>query len=184
MLALVVGGAASGKSAFAEALVLGMPGRRVYVATMEAYDAESQKRVARHRARRADYGFTTFEQPRHLSSLVMPDDANALLDCMGNLVANELYAMPFADDPRWPEAHWHEVAEHVAQDTLRLARSCANLTVVANEVCLAGTSYEGETLPYLRCLALVNRRLAARADFVCEVVAGCPNVLKGELPCV
>ena len=50
MLTLVIGGAASGKSAFAESLCLRVPLPRTYLATMQIWDAECAARVARHRA--------------------------------------------------------------------------------------------------------------------------------------
>ena len=69
MLTLVVGGSASGKSAFAERLAVqsGLP--RFYVATMRVWDAESEKRVARHRAMRREKRFETLECPLHLEKL-------------------------------------------------------------------------------------------------------------------
>ena len=193
MLSLVVGGAASGKSAYAEALVLGLEGQRVYVATMEPWDEECVARIARHRERRAGFGFETLECPRDLCGLEVRAHANVLLDCMGNLLANELYAPHEQGDvaQRAPQA-----VERVVAGVRRLASQCKNLTIVSNEVCVAGTAYEGDTLPYLQALARVNRMVAAEADFVCEVVAGLPNVLRacggaapggppkeGESPC-
>ncbi|MBR3318847.1 MAG: bifunctional adenosylcobinamide kinase/adenosylcobinamide-phosphate guanylyltransferase [Atopobiaceae bacterium] len=221
MFSLIVGGAASGKSAFAEQLALARAGRRTYIATMEPYDEECVARIAKHRARRADYGFATLECPRNLGQARVDKSANILLDCVGNLVANELYTAPEeggpasdattqvtatsigpASDAPFPdapprattspgkpiacphslyEARWPHVARRIAADVLRLRDACANLTVVTNEVCLGGTEYEGDTIPYMRCLAFVNRLLATEADLVCEIVAGMPNVLKGDL---
>ena len=63
-----------------------------------------------------------------------------------------------------------------------LLRCCRHLTIVTNEVFSGGAEYAGDTLSYLRQLALVNRTLAARADLVVELVAGCANVLKGKEP--
>ncbi|MFR5795804.1 MAG: bifunctional adenosylcobinamide kinase/adenosylcobinamide-phosphate guanylyltransferase [Christensenellales bacterium] len=91
MLTLVIGGSASGKSAFAERLAVqsGLP--RFYVATMRVWDAESERRVARHRDMRREKQFDTLECPIGLDRLILPARGTALLEDMGNLVANELY---------------------------------------------------------------------------------------------
>ena len=60
MLALVTGGSGSGKSAWAEDLVLSLgEGRRIYIATMYPFDEESHRRIERHRKMRAGKGFET-----------------------------------------------------------------------------------------------------------------------------
>ena len=67
MLILVSGGAASGKSEYAESLIVRAGHeKRTYIATMEIFDAEGTRRAARHRAMRAGKGFTTLECPRGL----------------------------------------------------------------------------------------------------------------------
>ena len=64
MTALVVGGAASGKSQLAEQLILQSTARpRVYIATMQVWDSESERRVQKHRAMRAEKQFSTLEVP-------------------------------------------------------------------------------------------------------------------------
>ena len=72
MLTLVLGGAASGKSAYAESLVLktGLP--RYYLATMQVWDAECAARVEKHRKMRAQKQFETLECPLHLDRLALP----------------------------------------------------------------------------------------------------------------
>lgn len=170
MLTLVIGGAASGKSEFAENLVLTLPGRRVYVATMEPYDGECLARIEKHRRQRAGKGFLTLERYRDLGGLEVPTGANVLLECMSNLLANELYS---------PQGGGSAA---VLGGVERLCARCANLTIVTNEVFSGGKDYEGDTLRYLRALGSVNRALAARANRVVEVVCGCANVLKGRLP--
>lgn len=169
MFTLVIGGAASGKSKFAEAHALKLPGRRIYLATMEPLGAEGRARVERHRRLRAGKGFETVERYTGLAGLLLPDGANILMECLGNLLANELYS------PRGGGAD----AVLAGMDRL-LARS-AHLTVVTNEVCSGGTDYARDTLTYMQELAHINRTLAARADFVVEVVCSLPNVLKGAL---
>lgn len=94
MFTLVIGGAASGKSEYAEAHVETLPGRRLYIATMEPWDEECRARIARHQAARAHKRFTTVECYRNLSQLTVPPDSNVLLECLGNLVANERYGRP------------------------------------------------------------------------------------------
>lgn len=167
MFILVTGGAASGKSEFAEEHALKLPGRRIYLATMEPFGAEARARVKRHRQMRAGKGFETVERYTDLRGLEVGPDANILLECLGNLTANELYS------PRGGGAD----AVLDGMDHL-LARS-AHLTVVTNEVCSGGTDYAGDTLRYMRELARLNRTLAVQADLVVEVVCGLPNVLKG-----
>ena len=170
MLNLIIGGAGSGKSAFAEELVCRLDGQRVYLATMEAGDAESQKKIARHRMLRAPYGFLTVERSTDLAGAPVPAGANVLLEDLANLLANEM----FSENGGGADAARRGV------DAL-LERS-KNLTVVTNELFSGGTDYAGETLCYLKELARLNRALAARADLAVELVCGLPNVLKGKLP--
>ena len=64
----------------------------------------------------------------------------------------------------------------------RLAGRCRHLIVVSGDVFADGERYDGETARYLQALAALNRRAAALADAVCEVVCGIPVPLKGKLP--
>lgn len=91
MLTLVVGGAASGKSAYAECLVLQTALPRYYLATMQVWDAECAARVEKHRRMRAEKQFETLECPLHLGTVHLPARGTALLEDLGNLTANELY---------------------------------------------------------------------------------------------
>lgn len=170
MLTLVIGGAASGKSEWAEGLVLSLPGQRVYLATMEPWDDECRARIAKHRLARACKGFATVERYTGLDGLRLPAGSNVLLECMGNLVANELYAPGGGG------------AEAALRGVESLLAHCAHLTVVTNEVFSGGRDYAGDTTAYLEALARVNRALALRADLAVELVCGIPNVLKGAFP--
>ena len=91
MLTLVLGGAASGKSEYAESLVLRTTGPRWYLATMQIWDAECAARVEKHRKMRAAKQFETVECPLHLEKLRLPARGTVLLEDLGNLAANELY---------------------------------------------------------------------------------------------
>ena len=168
MFTLVIGGAASGKSAWAEDYVLRLPGKRIYLATMQPYGEEARRRVEKHRAQRAGMGFETLEWETNLCGASVPEGSNVLLEDLSNLLANELYS------PRG------EGAGAALRGVESLLARCEHLTVVTNEVFSGGTDYLGDTLRFLRELALLNRLLAERADRVIEVVCGLPNVLKGE----
>lgn len=170
MLTLVVGGAASGKSEYAERLVLQTALPRYYLATMQVWDAECAARVEKHRRMRAEKQFETLECPLHLGTVRLPARGTALLEDLGNLTANELY------DP----AGAGETAASAILDGLdRLAAQCEHLVVVSNEVFSGGANYAGETDRYLKALAQVNNALAARADAVVRVVCGIPVYHKG-----
>lgn len=81
MIVLVTGGSGCGKSTWAEKLVASLPeDNRFYIATMQVYDDESVKRVARHRAQRADKGFTTIECEKDLASADVPEGSTVLLE--------------------------------------------------------------------------------------------------------
>ncbi len=170
MLTMIIGGAGSGKSAFAEALVQTLPGKRIYLATMSATDTESRERIQRHRLQREGHRFETLECFCNLAEAKIPEGANVLLEDLSNLLANEL----FSPDGRGPEAVWYGLKQ--------LIKHCGRLTVVTNEVFSGGCDYEETSLDYMRHLAALNRLLAEEADLVVEVVCGLPNVLKGRLP--
>ena len=170
MLSLIIGGAGSGKSALAEALCCRLEGPRLYIATMQAADGESMKRIEKHRRQREGLRFDTLECPYSLDRAEIPQGANALLEDLSNLLANELFS---------PEGGG---ADAVRRGLQKACERCANLTVVTNEVFSGGTDYGEGTLQFLQELAALNRELAAKADLVAEAVCGLPNVLKGALP--
>ena len=174
-MTLVMGGSASGKSAWAEELVLKSPYRpRIYIATMEPYDDECLRRIQRHRELRAHKGFETLECYRALEHLRVPERSTVLLECMGNLCANELFQ---------PGGSRKAAMESILRGVEALCRQCGRLIVVSNDTFSGGSRYAEGTLEYLRLLGQVNRELAARADEVCEVVCAVPIYYKGESPC-
>lgn len=112
MLHIVYGGSASGKSSYAESFAMSLQGegRLLYIATMYPYkwntteiDPETMQRIERHRAMRADKGFDTVECYRHVEHIVAKRQDVLLLECMSNLLANEMYLEPDADDGGRPE---------------------------------------------------------------------------------
>ena len=166
MFTLVIGGAASGKSEYAERIVTGLDGPRVYLAAMEPFGPEAEARIARHRAMRAARGFETAERYTDIGNVPLPEGANVLLEDMGNLAANEMFS---------PAGRG---AEAILPGVEALLARCRHLTVVTNEVFSGGTDYAGDTLRYLAALGEINCRLAARADRVTEVICGLPQIRK------
>lgn len=173
MLTLVLGGAASGKSEYAESLVLKTALPRYYLATMQVWDAECAARVEKHRKMRAAKQFETVECPLHLDAVRLPARGTALLEDLGNLAANELYD---------PTGAGENAAAAILRGLDLLAAQCEHLIVVSNEVFSGGADYEGDTDRYLRALAQVSNAFAARADNVVRVVCGVPVYYKGVEP--
>ncbi len=169
MLTLVSGGSASGKSEYAEGLATAVADRpRLYIATMQVYDAEGEARVARHRAMRAEKGFETLECPEDLLHAPIPAGCTALLECLSNLTANECFG----------PVGFEGVTERILAGIDRLCRLAGEVVIVTNEVFSDGIDYGETTEAYLSVLAALNRAAAARADRVVEVVCGIPVVWK------
>ena len=168
MLMLVSGGSGSGKSEFAEGLVVsaGLE-ERVYLATMQVWDQESVRRVERHRAMRAGKGFATLECPTGLDRLEVPAGSAVLLEDLSNLSAKE-YFSPQRDG----------AFDRVLAGIQRAAARAELLVVVTNELYSDGVRYDPETAAYLELLARLNRAIAAQADGVYEVVCGIPVAWK------
>ena len=168
MIELVTGGSGSGKSEYAErrAARLCGGGTLIYLAAMKPYGEEGKKRVARHRKLREGKGFVTVERYTDYADLEIPPNATALLECLSNLVANEMFDAGGC------------YIKRVTDGVLHLADTCENLVIVTNEVFSDGICYEGDTETYKRALAEVNKRIAAMADVVCEVACAVPNIIK------
>ena len=118
MLTLVTGGSGSGKSAFAEDRVLSFgDAQRIYIATMHPFDEESHKRIERHQKMRAGKGFETVECYTGLKDVKLPAGCVVLLECMSNLVANEM----FREDGFHPEVSYLEYLGKINQTAAQRA---------------------------------------------------------------
>lgn len=171
MIVLVIGGSGSGKSAWAERLAVTLPGvARVYLATMQAADGESLRRVERHRAQRADKGFQTVEAAMDLAKVPLPEKAVVLVEDVPNWAANEMFGG--GDTARMIPA------------LQSLAQRARHLILVTGNVFADGVAYDETTMAYLKLLAEVSAAAAEMADAVVEVVCGLPMYVKGEIPCM
>jgi adenosylcobinamide kinase/adenosylcobinamide-phosphate guanylyltransferase len=169
MRTLVIGGGASGKSEYAEELFSSLGGKKYYVATMMPYGTDSLGRIEKHRQARRDRGFFTIEHYADIGKLALPESVAVLLECLGNLTANELFSRGLSEDT---------AVDSILSGIDSLASQSSDIVVVTNEVFSGGSDYDEGTKAYIRTLGSVNTALAARFDRVYEVVCGIPTVIK------
>lgn len=167
MTTLILGGAASGKSEYAEAVVMAYHKPRIYLATMENIGSTAQRRIDRHRQLRAEKGFLTIECPRNLTELSLPQGHILLLECVSNLFANEMYAT-------YPPISGMEAAQRCLTGIHAVRKQAEHTVLVSNNVFDDGRDYDAETEDYIQGLAWLNAQLAQQADAVTEVVCGIP----------
>ncbi len=164
---LVLGGARSGKSAYAESLLEGAPS--LYLATGQALDGEMAERIDRHRRRRGP-GWSTLEEPVDLSDAlerVLRPDRPVLVDCLTMWISNLMQA---GRDVERSLDHLCEV----------LANPAGPVVLVSNEIGL-GLVPEGSLSRRFRDhQGTVNQRVAAICPRVVFVAAGLPLVLKDQ----
>lgn len=217
MLHIVYGGSASGKSSYAESFAMSLQGdgRLLYIATMYPYkwntteiDPETMQRIERHRAMRADKGFDTVECYRHVEHIVAKRQDVLLLECMSNLLANEMYLEPDGKAGSDKEKTGIEgnagsdmektgidgnagsdmaetmspVSRKIVQTLIDLSMRVQELVIVTNDVFSDGGSltYDESTREYVKNLAEINCALAREAATVTEVVCGIPVKIIGD----
>ena len=195
MFAVVVGVSGSGKSEYAEnrAVRLAEGGKLYYAAAMEPYGRDAEARIERHRRLRSGKGFRTLECYRNIEELVGMigpkecREATILLECMSNLLANEMFSpdarLSCAGSDRCPmeseagtqpEKTGADVVEKILSGISVLVRQTKNLIVVTNDVFADGCTYDKETQDYIKNLGAIIRRLAEAADEAVEVVYTIP----------
>ena len=165
---LVLGGARSGKSRFAESL---SEGTKHYIATAQAFDDEMRERIASHKKQRGTV-WATHEVPFDLVTKLKDIDAAdnfILLDCLTLWLFNLLLA----------EA---DCAEMVAELIDHLKTAKAQIVIVSNEVGLGIVPDNALSRAFRDLQGIANQGVAAVADHVVFMAAGLPLVLKGSLP--
>lgn len=167
---LILGGAASGKSAFAERLVTAAGGQRVYIATAEAQDAEMKAKIAAHQQARGP-NWTTRVAPLDLNRALQETDHGAaiLLDGVTLWLSNVM--AQGAGFGGAVDAFLGAVETHPGP-----------LVIVSDEVGQGIVPENALARAFRNALGQLNQDLAARADCVIGVMAGLPFALKGDLP--
>ncbi|WP_439153918.1 bifunctional adenosylcobinamide kinase/adenosylcobinamide-phosphate guanylyltransferase [Yoonia sp.] len=169
-LTLVLGGAASGKSAFAETLVLQGTNAPVYIATAQIFDAEMAAKVSRHRDQRGNHWFT-IEEPLDLPSVLgrCTQDQAVLIDCATLWLTNVILGD-------------HDIAAHTNRLSAALRACPAPVVIVSNEVGQGIVPDNALSRKFRNAQGTLNQIIAAEADLVVAIMAGLPLTLKGTLP--
>jgi adenosylcobinamide kinase / adenosylcobinamide-phosphate guanylyltransferase len=167
-LTLVLGGARSGKSRYAESTVMASPPPWLYVATAEPFDDEMTARIAEHRERRGR-DWRTIEAPLDLAGAISSAAASStiLVDCLTLWLSNLMFKERDID------------AEIERLEAAMTARK-APVILVSNEVGFGIVPDNAQARRFRDLQGRLNQRIAARADRVVLVVAGLPMFVKGK----
>ncbi|MEM9786625.1 MAG: bifunctional adenosylcobinamide kinase/adenosylcobinamide-phosphate guanylyltransferase [Pseudomonadota bacterium] len=169
-VSLVLGGAASGKSAYAENMILRTGLAPVYIATAQVFDDEMAAKVQRHKKSRGT-GWHTIEAPINVAAAIKAARADqaVLLDCatlwLTNIILGEL-----------------DLDQNINDLLEALRCSKAPIVIVSNEVGQGIVPDNALSRRFRNAQGTLNQQIAAQADIVVAVMAGLPLVLKGTLP--
>jgi adenosylcobinamide kinase / adenosylcobinamide-phosphate guanylyltransferase len=165
---LVLGGARSGKSRYAEQVAMSSRPPWIYLATAESFDDEMATRIAQHKDRRSQ-DWLTIDAPLDLAGAlaVIPRSATVLIDCLTLWLSNLMLAERDID------------AEIERLEAAMLAHE-APLVLVSNEVGFGIVPDNALARRFRDFQGLLNQRIAARAGRVVLVVAGLPMIVKGQ----
>jgi len=169
-LTLVIGGAASGKSDFAEKLVMASGLARAYIATAQSFDKEMEQKIAKHKARRGK-DWQTYENPlAPWNALANIDPKHiTLLDCASLWLSNILLGE-------------HDLDKAKSQLFTSLKNHKGPIIIVTNEVGQGVVPDNALARKFRQQQGELNQQLAVLADLVVLVTAGLPLALKGTLP--
>ncbi len=166
---LVLGGARSGKSAFAENLVLSGEGKAHYIATGRAWDDEMKDRISLHLGRRGDV-WTTHEEPLSLTEVLRQLDRPEhiiLVDCLTLWVTNLMM-----EEGRDVEVAFAPLVQHAAH-------AQAKIVFVSNEVGLGIVPENKMARQFRDHAGRLHQQIAAVAKEVYLIAAGLPLKMNG-----
>ncbi|CAD6881957.1 Adenosylcobinamide kinase (EC 2.7.1.156) / Adenosylcobinamide-phosphate guanylyltransferase (EC 2.7.7.62) [Methylomonas albis] len=173
MIELVLGGARSGKSRYAEqqALACGLP--VVYIATAEAGDDEMHSRIQHHQQRRPAH-WLTVEEPIALAKVISEYAGKQhclLVDCLTLWLCNVL----FDKQGNLQEQRYRQQADALCA---ALATGRQRVIMVSNEVGLGVVAADAMTRRFVDEAGFLHQKLAQISDKVVLVTAGLPQILK------
>ena len=184
MIALVVGGAKSGKSMFAQDLAKSLKesfniyleedldselkkknGKLYYVATMNPYDLEDLKRIENHLKEREGYGFNTIEETMDIikvSKIIQKEDT-VLIDSITSLVTNYMFK---------GKDFFKEVSNDILSGILEIINVAGDVVIVSDYLFSDSIQYDCYTESFRKEIGVINRKLAEFADIVVECSYG------------
>jgi len=179
-LTFILGGARSGKSAYAEKLASAVGNSVLYIATAEILDEEMRRRIEHHRERRPA-GWQTLEAPRQIASALRPrlngtQFAVCLLNCLSVWTSNIILSLPEDCDE---STAWAAVQAEM-DALLELVQSHTNLSwiFVSNETGMGVVPAYPLGRLYRDVLGRANQHTAACAGSVYWMAAGIPVKIK------
>jgi adenosylcobinamide kinase / adenosylcobinamide-phosphate guanylyltransferase len=164
---LILGGARSGKSGFAQRQAESLPGELIYVATAQALDAEMADRITRHRAERGAR-WQTVEASLDLAKVIESKSRSGnvlLVDCLTLWASNLMFAES-------------DLAQAINDLTSALANAPGKIVLVSNEVGLGIVPDNALARRFRDVAGEVNQAVAQSVDSAVFVAAGLPMVLK------
>lgn len=167
-LHLILGGARSGKSSYAEKIVSSLPPPYIYVATAEALDEEMAERIRQHRKRRGE-NWITYEEPLRLVELledIEPRQNPVLVDCLTLWLSNLLIA------ERDVEKEVERLCDFLRSGKFNL------LVMVSNEVGLGIVPENRLTRRFRDLAGWAHQKIATECSHVTLMVAGIPVAVK------
>jgi adenosylcobinamide kinase/adenosylcobinamide-phosphate guanylyltransferase len=164
----VTGGAASGKSTFAEQVVRATGKPKTYIATLQPFDDEMQAKTVKHQADRGD-DWITIEAPINVTEILQKADPSIviLLDCVTLWLTNVILADM-------------DVDAACAELVNALLTCPCDVVVVSNEVGMGIVPDSALSRKFRNMQGKINQMIAAQANTVVTVISGIPLVLKGS----
>ena len=170
-LALISGGASSGKSLYAENFLseraLKSGGEKFYIATLKRneHDPEILARIQKHEAKRFNKNFITLEREKNFAYENILAGANILLESLTNWLANE-----FFNDVIFPNEQ--EIFKKLCREIDYMHKNSNNLVIVSDDIFCDGIIYDDLTEKFLKCLAKLEIYVAEKSNLAAKIISG------------
>ena len=176
MICLVIGGAKSGKSMYAQNLSKELEnesGNLYYVATMNPYDLEDLKRIENHLKEREGYGFETIEVQRNIGSIASEIEKKdtLLIDSLTSIVTNEMFNLDEFNE---------NVKSNIINGIKSISDVALNVIMVSDYISSDSIHYDNYTEKFRKELGNLNRELAKASDVVIECIFNNIIIHKGK----
>ncbi|MBW2632120.1 MAG: bifunctional adenosylcobinamide kinase/adenosylcobinamide-phosphate guanylyltransferase [Deltaproteobacteria bacterium] len=171
MIIFITGGARSGKSDFAQDMAEKIEGKRLFLATAQAFDEEMEERIQKHREQRGDR-WNTIEEPLYIGNAirsVLGQYKTILVDCLTVWMSNLLMEYPNQNE---------KISEIVDDFFFSLDELEEKIIIVSNEVGMGIVPDNKLARDYRDRLGFLNQRMAGRADEVYALLSGIPVKVK------